>query len=244
MARLPRLDIPGTPLHIIQRGNNRAACFFGDVDRRFYLKCLAEAAGRRGCAIHAFVLMTNHVHLLVTPRERGAAAAMLQDLGRRYVRIINAIHGRSGTLWEGRFKSSLIDSENYLMTCHRYIEMNPVRAGLAARPEAYPWSSHRHYASGILDRVVTQHSIFDSLGATIAERRASFCALFEKQLDAETLTRIRDAANTCSALGSEAFLRRTESDLGRRVRPPTRGRPAKATQSEIGHAGCESRKLF
>lgn len=243
MARLPRLEIPGIPLHIIQRGNNRAACFFGDVDRRFYLKCLAEAARRRNCAIHAYVLMGNHVHLLATPHEPGAAAAMLQDVGRRYVRIINTIHGRSGTLWEGRFKSSLVDSENYLLTCHRYIEMNPVRAGVTEGPRAYPWSSHGHYACGKPDKLITEHPIFAGLGASDTERRASFSALFNEQLDAETLSSIRDCANTGSALGSEAFLTRMEHHLGRRVRLPVRGRPVKDDQSNRP-AALESGKLF
>ena len=134
MPRPPRLELPGVPLHVIQRGVNRTACFFGDADRRFYLKCLGKAAAARGCAVHAYVLMTNHVHLLVTPGEAGAAGAMMQDIGRRYVRVINTVHGRTGSLWEGRFKSSLVDSEGYLLTCHRYIECNPVRAGMAAQP--------------------------------------------------------------------------------------------------------------
>jgi putative transposase len=242
MARPPRLELPGIPLHVIQRGNNRAACFFGDVDRRFYLKCLAEAARHRKCAIHAYVLMSNHVHLLLTPLEYGAVAAMLQDIGRRYVRVINTIHGRSGTLWEGRYKSSLIDSENYLMTCHQYIEMNPVRAGLADRPEAYPWSSHGHYASGTQNKLITEHALFVSLGSSNTERRASFCSLFEEQLDAQTLKRIREAANTDSALGSEAFLVNTERLLGRRVRPPIRGRPTKPGNCDA--AGAETGKLF
>ena len=119
MARPPRLELPGVPLHVIQRGINRSACFFGDADRRFYLSCLARAAAARGCAVHAYVLMTNHVHLLITPAEAGAVGAAMQDVGRRYVRVINTIHGRTGSLWEGRFKSSLIDSESYLLTCHR-----------------------------------------------------------------------------------------------------------------------------
>lgn len=242
MARLPRIEIPGLPLHIIQRGNNRSLCFFGDVDKRFYLKCLADASGRRGCAIHAYVLMSNHVHLLATPLERGAVAAMLQDLGRRYVRTINAIHDRSGTLWEGRYKSSLIDSENYLLTCHRYIEMNPVRAGITNRPGDYSWSSHQYYASGKPDRLITEHAMFAGLGSSDAERRASFCSLFEQQLDAETLKRIREAASTCSALGSEAFLANTENLLGRRVRIPARGRPVK--RPEPGQAAPDSGNLF
>ena len=244
MARLPRLEIPGTPLHVIQRGNNRGPCFFGDVDRRFYLKCLAEAALRRQCAVHAYVLMANHVHLLVTPAESGAAAAMMQDVGRRYVRIINTIHGRSGTLWEGRFKSSVVDSEAYLMTCHRYIEMNPVRAGLADRPIAYRWSSHHHYAAGIPDRLITEHALFTGLGATDTERRAAFRSLFEEQLDEQTLKQIREAANTCSGLGSEAFLARAESAVGRRVRPPKRGRPVRPAGDDCHSGVAKSGNLF
>ena len=160
MARPPRLDLPGVPQHVIQRGNNRAACFFGDADRRFYLKCLAEAAARRGCAVHAYVLMSNHVHLLTTPTERGAVAAMLQDLGRGYVRIINTIHGRTGTLWEGRYRSSLVDSERYLLICHRYIELNPVRAGMVSDPMEYSWSSHAHYTGTRPSKLITEHAVF------------------------------------------------------------------------------------
>jgi putative transposase len=144
MPRPPRIDIPGLPVHVIQRGVNRAACFVGDVDRRYYLKLLAKSAARRHCAIHAYVLMTNHVHLLVTPSERGALGALMQDLGRSYVRVINAIHGRTGTLWEGRFKSSVVDTERYFFTCQRYIELNPVRAQLVRHPMEYEWSSHSH----------------------------------------------------------------------------------------------------
>jgi len=163
MGRPPRLELPDVPLHVVQRGNNRAACFFNEVDRRFYLKCLATAALARGCAIHAYVLMTNHVHLLVTPSEAGAVGAMMQDVGRRYVRVINSIHGRTGSLWEGRFKSSLIDSESYLLTCHRYIELNPVRARMASDPRDYPWSSYRAHAFGAEDGLVSDHRLYRSL---------------------------------------------------------------------------------
>jgi len=243
MARPTRLELPGIPLHVIQRGNNRAACFFGEMDRRFYLKCLREAAGRRNCAIHAYVLMDNHIHLLATPNEPGAVARMLQDVGRRYVRIINTIHGRTGTLWEGRFKSSLVDSESYLMTCHRYIELNPVRAALTAEPGAYPWSSHRHYSSGAHDKLITEHPVFVGLGPSDAERRAAFCSLFDEQFDASTLRLIRDAANAGSALGSQSFLARTEALLGRRVRLPIRGRPPRPG-IENACPDAETGKLF
>lgn len=233
MPRPPRLELPGVPQHVIQRGNNRAGCFFGDADRRFYLKCLAESASRRGCAVHAYVLMSNHVHLLVTPSKAGAVAAMLQDLGRRYVRVINTIHGRTGTLWEGRFKSSLVDSENYLLTCHRYIELNPLRAGLVSDPAAYPWSSHSHYAAGCANPLITEYSVYRSLGATDSERRAAFRSLFAVALDDDLLGHIRQAINSDSALGSEAFMSDAESKLGRSVRPPTRGRPPKTVTGKL-----------
>jgi putative transposase len=228
VPRSPRLELAGVPMHVIQRGNNRAACFFGVVDRRFYLKCLRKSAARTGCLIHAYVLMTNHVHLLVTPGAPGAVGAMLQDIGRRYVRVINTIHGRTGTLWEGRFKSSLVDSERYLLTCHRYIELNPVRAGLVTGPSAYPWSSHPHYAAGRLNDLITEHAAFHGLGATAAERQAAFRELFLNDLDPRTLARIREAVNAGCPLGSP---------------PPRRGRPAKAAANADSEAVI-SGKLF
>lgn len=233
MPRPPRLELPGVPQHVIQRGNNRAGCFFGDPDRRFYLKCLAESAARRGCAVHAYVLMSNHVHLLVTPCQPGAVAAMLQDLGRRYVRVINTIHGRTGTLWEGRFRSSLVDSENYLLTCHRYIELNPVRAGLVSDPAAYPWSSHAHYAADRVNGLITEHPVYLRLGETGFERRTAFRSLFAASLDDNLLVQIRHAVNTDSALGSQNFMDDAEAKLGRSVRPPTRGRPLKSVTEKL-----------
>jgi putative transposase len=232
MARPPRLELPGVPLHVIQRGNNRAACFFNDVDRRFYLKCPGRAAAARNCAVHAYVLMANHVHLLVTPSAAGAVGAMLQDIGRRYVRVINTIHGRSGSLWEGRFKSSLIDSEGYLLTCHRYIELNPVRAGLADHPAAYPWSSHAYYAGMRVDTLLTDYAQYLALGESGAERRAVFRSLFSEPMEPRVLEEIRMAINTDSAFGSEKFMEHSEAKLGRSVRPPKRGRPAKLSQEK------------
>jgi putative transposase len=244
MPRPPRLELPGVPLHVVQRGNNRAACFFGDADRRFYLKCLARAALRHGCAVHAYVLMSNHVHLLVTPAKRGSVGTMLQELGRRYVRIINALHGRTGTLWEGRFKSSLIDSETYLLTCHRYIELNPVRAGLVAHPAAYRWSSHEYYAAGKTDSLITEHVGFSGLGRDREQRQAAFRELFEIEIDPETLTRIRDSVNAGSALGSPAFLEHVKGRVGRPVDVPKRGRPAKPLPEDDGAVMPVSGKLF
>ena len=229
MARHPRLELAGVPLHVIQRGVNRSACFFTDIDRRFYLKCLAKYAGRRGCAIHAYVLMSNHVHLLLTPERKGAAAAMLQDIGRTYVRTINSLHGRSGTLWDGRFKSSLVDSENYLLACHRYIELNPVRAGMANHPADYPWSSYSHYALGRDNPLLTEHEPYRALATERAGRRVAFAGLADEPLKPDVVEAIRAAANAGAAIGGETFLTLMAQLLGRNVRVPVRGRPKQST---------------
>lgn len=179
--------------------------------------------------------MSNHVHLLVTPSTVGAVAAMVQDVGRRYVRLFNQIHRRSGTLWEGRYKSSLIDSETYLLTCHRYIELNPVRAGLVNHPVEYPWSSHAHYALGAGNPLITRHASYEQLAC----ETDGFHARFGSEIEPEVLDRIRTSANRGWALGSDRFLDRIEVLLGRSARPPKRGRPFKtkdredASQSEM-----------
>jgi putative transposase len=148
MPRTPRLTLPDVPQHVVQRGNNRQATFFAAEDYRLYLDCLREAAAKYGCALHAYVLMTNHVHLLITPSGRQAVARTMQSVGRRYVQYVNYVYRRSGTLWEGRYKSSLVESEGYLLLCYRYIELNPVRAGMVQRPEDYEGSSYRAHAFG------------------------------------------------------------------------------------------------
>ena len=233
MGRPPRLELPGVPLHVVQRGNNRATCFFNDVDRRFYLKCLREAVAARGCSLHAYVLMTNHVHLLVTPPEEGAVGAMMQDIGRRYVRIINNIHGRTGSLWEGRFKSSLIDSEAYLLLCHRYIEANPVRAGMVTQAADYAWSSHKHFIGDRTDPAITEHALFLGLAADKEQCQRSFAALSNERVEPQVVEEIRLAINTDSALGSDNFMDNAEALLGRSVRPPKRGRPAKVVTGKL-----------
>ena len=151
MPRPLRIDFPGIPQHVIQRGNDRQPCFFDDADYLCYRSELRDMARREGCAVHAYVLMTNHVHLLLTPLQPGAVARTMQSLGRRYVRYINATYGRTGTLWEGRYKASLVGDGDYLLRCHRYIELNPLRAGMVADPCDYRWSSHRALAFGEAD---------------------------------------------------------------------------------------------
>jgi putative transposase len=234
MARRPRLELPGVPLHVIQRGNNRTPCFLADGDRRLYLRCLKDAAARHRCDIHAYVLMTNHVHLLVTASVVGAVASMMQDVGRRYVRLFNKIHQRSGTLWEGRYKSSLIDSEAYLLACHRYIELNPVRAGLVQHPLQFPWSSCAHYALGTRNPLITRHPLFDEM----ARQQGDFLEHLGNEMSPDVVGLIRVAANKGWALGSDSFLDRIEGLLGRSVRPPKRGRPLKR-EDEADRQGSE-----
>jgi len=224
MPRHARLRIAGLPLHIIQRGINRAACFTGDGDRRLYLALLEEISSRYNCAIHAYVLMTNHVHLLLTPEKADGASNLMKHLGQRYVQYFNRTHERTGSLWEGRFRSSIVDSEAYLLLCQRYIEMNPVRARMVIKPSEYPWSSFAGNAAGA-PSFVTPHELYLSLAAGREERLAAYRALFAKDLSDEDLTQIRSAANGGFALGRKAFLGDLQRLLKARVTHGAGGRP-------------------
>lgn len=228
MPRLPRFNLVGVPQHIIQRGNNRQACFFAEDDYRYYLDCLSEAAAHQGCDIHAFVLMTNHVHLLATPTKDHAVTKMMQSVGRRYVQYINHQYRRTGTLWEGRYKASLVQSERYVLTCYRYIEMNPVRAqGMVEHPGDYPWSSYQANAYGRGNEWLVPHVEYQQLGATTAEREFAYRGLFEMALEPNQLHEIRQSANQGVVLGSERFRDEIEAALTVRARPGKRGRPIK-----------------
>ena len=227
MPRRARIRFPGIPQHVIQRGNNRAACFFADDDYRYYRQCLSDGTQRYGCAIHAYVLMTNHVHLLVTSETEEGLSLMMRYLGSRYVQYVNYVYRRTGTLWEGRYKSCLIDSERYLLTCYRYIELNPVRAGLVADPADYPWSSYAAHALGKHDILVQDHPLYCALGDANATRQAAYRDLFRAQVDEASINTIRDSISTGVALGGERFKREIELALGGSVRPKERGRPAK-----------------
>jgi len=228
MARLGRYFLPDQPLHLIQRGNNRQAVFFGDDDYLLYREWLGEAAERYGCAIHADVLMTNHVHLLVTPDDADGVPRLMQSLGRRYVRHVNAAHGRTGTLWEGRYRAAPIDSDAYFLACSRYIELNPVRAGMTAHPRLYRWSSYRTQAEGRADTLLTPHPLYRALGRSEAERRTAYRALFRAALATEFVDALRAATNGGWALGSEKFKRHIAKKLHRRVAPLPPGRPRKS----------------
>ncbi len=182
MPRKPRFYIAGMPVHVVQRGNNRQPIFFDESDYRIYLKWLNEAAIKYECAIHAYVLMTNHVHILVTPKETDGISRMMQYVGRYYVPYINHTYQRSGTLWEGRYKSSLIDEVAYLLACSRYIEMNPVRADMVQHPREYAWSSYGYNAEGKPDVLVQSHSLYMTLGDTDTVRRHAYQALFQAHM--------------------------------------------------------------
>lgn len=205
MPRRPRFVVPGQPLHVVQRGNDRMSCFVDDEDIRRFLALLEEASRRAECLIHAYVLMRNHVHLLVTPQEQRSCAWLMRVVCCRYARYFNDKYGRTGTLWEGRYRSTVIDSERYLLTCSRYIELNPVRAGVVTHPAEYPWSSYRHNASGEIDRLVTPHAAYMALARRAPERRAAYCALFAVPLGLGVIDAIRRATNTGRSLGPRRF---------------------------------------
>ena len=227
MARLPRYVIPGQPQHIIQRGNNRTDIFGKPVDYIFYLECLKEAAKANELAIHAYVLMTNHVHLLATPGNEASIGKTLQSLGRRYVQYFNFTNRRTGTLWEGRYKATIIDSESYLLTCSRYIELNPVRANMVAHPREYPWSSYHFHADGKSDELLTDHPLYRRLGRNADERQSAYRALFRAHLGEAALGDIRDATNKGWALGGERFKSKIQALSGRRAAPLAKGRPGR-----------------
>lgn len=230
MPRRPRLVVPDLALHIVQRGVDRQACFFTDADRVFYVTALGRLAEQHGCAIHAYVLMTNHVHLLLTPSSEDGPGRLLQALGRRYVRHVNDSYGRTGTLWEGRFKSCLVGEDGYLLACHRYIELNPVRADMAAHPADYAWSSHRANAglepSG--STLLRAHDVFMTLGQDATSRSTAYRAMLFEDDSPAGVEAIRRMTQGNYALGSSRFTEEIAAMLGRRATPGRRGRPARS----------------
>jgi putative transposase len=234
MPRRARLALANVPLHIIQRGNNRQACFFADEDYRFYLDWLTEYAGKTGCQVHAYVLMTNHVHLLMSAGRGEAVGALMKALGQRYVQYVNRTYRRSGTLWEGRFRSCPTQEETYLLVCQRYIELNPVRAGMVEHPAQYRWSSYRANAQGETNALVKSHPLYEELGADPASREAAYRELFRYELAPGLVDEIRQATNGNFALGSERFAAQVSSALGRRAQPGKSGRPRKTLEPGPG----------
>lgn len=225
MARLPRIDLPGIPQHVRQRGNNRLPCFLDDNDRRNYLDALGEALIDTDCRLHAYVLMGNHVHLLLTPPESGATGRLMQQLGRRYVRLFNARHRRSGTLWEGRYKACLVDSEHYLLRCARYIDLNPVRARITANPSDYRWSSCAALCGLRHDALLSIHSAQRALGRTPRERSGAYAALLEEAISEEEQQEISLYLQQQRAWGRDDFRAMVEATTQRFAAP----RPAHRT---------------
>lgn len=230
MARLQRLYLPGCAQHIIQRGNNREACFYDEADYKAYLSFLKEAAQKYRVNIHAFVLMTNHVHLLVTPKDQYGVSRLMQAQGRKYVQYFNFTYDRSGTLWEGRYKSTLVDADEYLLTVYRYIELNPVRAEMVAHASEYPWSSYQYNALGKPTQLLTAHPLYLELGKSDEERQYAYRSLFRGRMSERTLIEIRDASNKAWVLGNDRFEAQIEAKTGRRAIPLGRGGDRKSAK--------------
>ncbi|CCQ10438.1 Transposase and inactivated derivatives [Pseudoalteromonas luteoviolacea B = ATCC 29581] len=223
MARLPRLNLPNIPQHIVQRGNNRQATFFEKNDYRVYLDKLRYYAKEYNVHVHAFVLMSNHVHLLLTPTSKMGASKLMQSIGRYYVRYFNQTYGRTGTLWEGRYKSTLVDTDNYYFAVSRYIELNPVRAKMVSDPADYIWSSYQHNAIGKTISLITEHCLYLRLGQTKSERLKHYRALFIEEISESTLNEIQTSTDKMWVLGSEHFKQHVEAISGRRASPLPRG---------------------
>lgn len=225
MSRKPRMYLPGIPAHIVQRGNNRNDCFFAEEDYRYYLLCLGEGLRRYNVSLHAYVLMTNHVHLLMTPENETGISQVMQHLGRQYVAFINKSYKRSGTLWEGRHKASLISAEDYLLASYRYIELNPVAANIVKSVDDYPWSSYAHNALGLKNNLIKEHDVYLNLGLTPDECQANYRQLVQQRITEEDKQAIKKSFKFNYPLGNAHFKQQIESSLGRSIGYKQRGRP-------------------
>ena len=214
MPRISRQCPIGLPVHVIQRGNNRQACFAANSDLKAYAYWLREGAKKFGVDIHAWVFMTNHVHLLLTPTAEMAVSQLMQYVGRFYVRFFNFQYQRTGTLYEGRFKSSIVQTREYLLACQRYIELNPVRAGMVTDPADYAWSSYRAHALGCAVKMWTPHTEYLALGCNQKSRSRAYRALFRTALAQERISEIRHAANIGLALGTDKYKKEVEQLTG------------------------------
>jgi putative transposase len=226
MPRKPRIDLPGMPQHVIQRGNNREPCFYTTADYQYYLQTLGEALQRHCCQLHGYVLMTNHVHLLFTPLVSCGISQVMQDTGRKYVQYVNRTYRRSGTLWEGRYKANVVDSDAWLLTCMRYIEMNPVRAGMVCHPGEYRWSSYATNAQGLVNTLLSPHRLYLELGKDPSDRQCAYRELFRRDLDGHQIHEIREMLNQELVLGREDFKDKIAQMTQRQVRRGKDGRPS------------------
>jgi len=224
MPRKPRFFLPDVPTHVVQRGNNRDPIFFDESDYHSYLEWLAAGAIKYECRIYAYVLMTNHVHLLVSTNQKDGISRLMQYIGRYYVPYINQTYGRTGTLWEGRFKCNLVQDERYLLSCMRYIELNPLRANMVANAKEYAWSSYLHNAYGRKNALLTKHKIYLALGNDELSQRKAYRELFKNDNE-EDLDSIRAAWQTGTPLGNDRFKEMIEKTLKQKVGYATRGRP-------------------
>ena len=227
MPRKPRFYLPGVPVHIVHRGHSRSPVFFEEQDYSTYVYWLRKSAEKYQLSIHSFVLMTNHVHVLLTPLEGKDISDFMQFIGRHYVPYINNKYGKSGSIWEGRYKASLVQEETYLLSVMRYIELNPVRAGMVESPSHYRWSSFSHNAGILRIGVVNSHSVYDGLGADKESRAVAYRSLFSSHLDSAAVKKIQDAWLTGTPLGNERFTEMVEETLARKVGQDRRGRPRK-----------------
>ena len=225
MARLPRLTVPGYPHHLIQRGNNRQAIFAVESDYDTLLSMLHESARKFEVDLHAYVLMTNHFHLLATPETLTGLPSLMQAVGRRYVRHFNQTQGRTGTLWEGRYRSTLIQADRYLLACMVYMDLNPVRAGIVPSPTDYPWSSHRHCIGLRDDKLVTPHPLDWTLGNTPFAREAAYAQLVAAGIGRQQQEALTNSALRGWALGETDYVAELQRRTARRVSKGKAGRP-------------------
>jgi putative transposase len=233
MARPPRLIFPDVAVHIIQRGNDRRDCFKENIDYGVYLHQLRVLADELNCRIHAYCLMTNHVHLLLTPSSLDSCTALMRNLGQRYVQYFNRHHQRSGTLWEGRYRSCLAESAHYVLACYRYIELNPVRAGMVEHPLDYRWSSHAGNIGTRRDSLLSPHVEYLALGGEKAARQAAYRGLFDEALEPSLLRTIRDATNGGFPLASDAFKSLVRTSTGRKTSRVRASRRSNGNAGEI-----------
>lgn len=232
MPRQQRYFVPGVAAHIVQRGNNRAPCFHRDSDYLVYLLHLRELSERHGCDVHAYCLMTNHVHLFLTPSTPHACSSLMRDLGQRYVQHFNRYYGRKGTLWEGRYGSFLAESARYVIACYRYIEVNPVDAGMVSDPAAYLWSSNAANTGARVDAMIKPHAAFLALGIDARSRHASYRGLVAEKLNPELVRQIEEAAESGYPLASDTFKADLTARLGWKTEPGRPGRPVKKKRDE------------
>jgi putative transposase len=234
MARLNRLTVPGYPHHVIQRGNNRQPIFSSVADYGYFLRLIEDNAVKYAVDVHAYVLMSNHFHLLVTPQTETALPQMMQAIGRSYVRYFNDLHSRSGTLWEGRYRSTLIQSDRYLLACMAYIDLNPVRAAMVSDARDYPWSSHGFYVGLRGDKLVTPHALFWGLANTPFGRESAYAELVRAGISPEQQSALTRSTLTGWALGSDVFVADLQTRTQRRVNKVQAGRPFGALASSEG----------